>query len=1317
MVLAQGSGGSGGGSSGGSGGSSGGNTGTLADDAPNDGLKTGAYDVREDYRRANKLSIPFGPPTKRNPDGMDEVVKQESIGPGTVDHGGPVYTWPVIIPEATSAVPTKRDMGIMKHRMKTFGLPISDTQYQMIHRMNQQIMLEEMFDPERIMWLGACMGASQAQDSSNSFANMIRQQGASAIDYISCTVTNFTADKNNRWNKIRDQLFVPMAILLLLPGAVLAQVKVIVAAGMPLGGADVSPFEGIIRSIVAIFLIPATYLVVNYGIDLNNSLTITISENYERMFQSNMYKDALCTVIRAFPLRQAHENRNGIYKEVVPWQGSGAEGNTPAAGIEGRAFEVKKEDPCAGIAVADPDHADEQAPFLSVTARFFNNMSNAVLASTWNILCAFQVVFMMYLWLVGPVIAALWVYPHDTLRAAFGGWVEGVITLSFWGLFWNTTVLLMACFKGLDETGTIACSALFFLSLQSVKSAFDFAGLVKEAGSKAAASMNEAAEKMSQSSRPGVAGGGSHGGGKGGHAGGRAGGHGAAHGGSKAGGGHGGRTGGAAHSAAAGAGHGAGTMGSLTGSGHGGANLHVSGTVSNAAASHSAGVGHAAKADTSLSGHGAAAARDGGTGHSGGLAGTGAQGHGVSGVGGNQGERGVSGSDSSSTSSTFGMNAPSSQSGPVVPPGDINVSNSSSFNANNLTGTVDGANSRYSAAEASNLLGRENLANFPREGVPMSRQEAINNYNAAAKDVEMRNAFGNSDDNSKRNDLMDKWKSDLMNAEGHASADGKTIGLPDSMSGINAGGNFNVSGDSVNAGSGPLPPGFTNVFDNVSNTLQNASATIQSPGNDATSLNPAAVHGLTSLAREMTEVGPQLSGMSPQVQAATVESWNQRAEVFSQQLHGGSGSSPSESLQLMAADLRGAQDSMRHFKESYTGSSADSSAVGYSFTAQTYGGSGASDTAQSQSGYAAPGATGYSSDSSTSGYQSYPSSSMPSGPDSNYQGYGAGATGYSSGSSDGGYSSGVSGGASGYSSGSSDASGQGGFSSAYPSSSAGSYSSDGTPQMNNYQQNYSQSQNQAPSEQQQSYMQQAQQAQQDQFQAQAQAQAQADQQFMYQQQQAQQQADQAQQFQNQQQTQSDLQQQYLYQQQAQADQAAQAQAMQASYPQTSSDQPAPMYQQNYDQTQHHYQTPDAYPQQQQGAAPDSGYNPQSVGNAWLPPAQENQAQQNAWQTEAIQQSGHSTGQQPPSQQQQQVPQSHQQGVSLPFGSPGMSRSSEAHQGPAKDKPVDKPAAPQSKEKEAPRHAIDPMKFNPLKQKAPPKKKPEDPPQTEPPKGN
>lgn len=379
---------------------------------------------------------------------------------------------------------TKVEEGRYKHvMMPAMGDVLTDTQHQAHLTKIVHDTVANLTDPGRLTDVAMSTQQAQASSLGNAMGETARDQAASAIDFCSKYLFNFTADGGNIWNRVRNELFVPIGILLLLPGAVLSQVRAVAAAGNPVLG-EVNPFDGILRSFIAIFLIPGTYLIVNYGIDLSNSITLTIAGEYNRMFNSDMYKDAVCGEIRATPVRQPSENKDH-YDVVTAGMGPLLGSDTSRGLFEGRMIETKSEDPCSNINKAPRDRVDEAVSSGVVATRLLGNTINAGLTASWNILCAFMMAYLMYLFFVGPVVAGLWVWPMKQLRDALPNWIEGTLTLCFWSLFWNTVILIMACLKGVDETGTIMFSALNFLATASVKYAFDFAGLVKAAGQQA----------------------------------------------------------------------------------------------------------------------------------------------------------------------------------------------------------------------------------------------------------------------------------------------------------------------------------------------------------------------------------------------------------------------------------------------------------------------------------------------------------------------------------------------------------------------------------------------------------------------------------------------------------------------------------------------------------------------------------------------------------------------------------------------------------------------------------------------------------------
>ena len=384
--------------------------------------------------------------------GCDQVVNGVSIGSGATvsPKSGPVSVWPLdglsmFASMMPSQVPTWRDTSINNDMFTTYGYPVSDTQFQLIQRYNDNRLLDQMFDPEKVIWASTAISNVQSSAAANSASSMAYNQAANAINYMGAYLENFTVMANNRWSAIRNQLFIPIAILLLLPGAVLAQVRAIIAAGTPVLG-QVNPFEGIFRSLIAIFMIPGTYLIMNYGIDISNSITYTIATGYSNLFGSNMYQDAVAA--------QKSANQQMTTSNTMANSGSSSSSAPPTSA----------------------------SPYNTAGSQLLMGLSKGSLSTTWNILCAFQVVYLRYLWCMGPIVAALWVWPINSLRAALPSWIEGVVVLCFWSLFWNTTIALLACFYGMTGPAVIIITALTLLANVVVAFAFNFSSMASSAG-------------------------------------------------------------------------------------------------------------------------------------------------------------------------------------------------------------------------------------------------------------------------------------------------------------------------------------------------------------------------------------------------------------------------------------------------------------------------------------------------------------------------------------------------------------------------------------------------------------------------------------------------------------------------------------------------------------------------------------------------------------------------------------------------------------------------------------------------------------------
>lgn len=316
-------------------------------------------------------------------------------------------------------------------------------------------------------------GQSQA---ANTAGDIARDMACMAIDYASRFMKNFTTSDGNRWNRYRNEIMVPIALLLVLPGAVLTQVRAIMAQGNPVIG-QASPLEGIQRGLIAIFLIPCSCLVTNYSIDLGNSLHHSVCTEYTRIVGGDMYQDAMCAEIRAFGTRYLSENEGSL---TGPDPDLSPRGNEPFAGIEGRIW-GKISDPCTGLLLVPANRDDAVMPQASIATRMGMYTANAGICAGWGMLTAFQMAFFYYLYFAGPIMAALWAWPTRLFQQSFPTWVESCVTLAFWSFLWQVTIALLAMTKSPASSGLYMVTALNVLATTSVKHAFDCASIMKSA--------------------------------------------------------------------------------------------------------------------------------------------------------------------------------------------------------------------------------------------------------------------------------------------------------------------------------------------------------------------------------------------------------------------------------------------------------------------------------------------------------------------------------------------------------------------------------------------------------------------------------------------------------------------------------------------------------------------------------------------------------------------------------------------------------------------------------------------------------------------
>ncbi|MBS1995572.1 MAG: hypothetical protein JSS86_04645 [Cyanobacteria bacterium SZAS LIN-2] len=387
-----------------------------------------------------------------------------------------------------------RDSELFDNLLTTYGLPMSDSQYQIISRENNQRLLELAFDPERVMWMTSATSQTTASAASKSMANT----GEIALNAVFDRIVNgdgngalinvanegsvaglayrgngddvSVAEAVSMVQKMYKQVFIPMAILFLLPGAVISQVKSIVGKGFGLNAIESqSPFDGILRSIVAIFLIPGTQVILSWSIDTGNSLAYSCRDWVDLQLIAN-WTQQLCYDPKKSQNAIKPPNPSGGQQGAQGAGGAGGGGNSFAssgASIGGNMFGSLGAaiggflggllDTALGgyagigdgLAANQPEAQAviEQQDWMGQALQTSLNGAMLMAAITLIILTALQVVTVCYLLLLGPLAGAFYAWPQVSsthlFRGVFGKWVDGAIKVSLWRFCWMAILAIM----------------------------------------------------------------------------------------------------------------------------------------------------------------------------------------------------------------------------------------------------------------------------------------------------------------------------------------------------------------------------------------------------------------------------------------------------------------------------------------------------------------------------------------------------------------------------------------------------------------------------------------------------------------------------------------------------------------------------------------------------------------------------------------------------------------------------------------------------------------------------------------------------------
>lgn len=182
--------------------------------------------------------------------------------------------------------------------------------------------------------------------------------------------------------------YLPIALLLLLPGAVILHMKNMCSQfANPDEDVQGGPWSHILRAMIALFLIPSTQLIMSYAIDVGNSMTFSVAQQFSAT-------------------------------ELVTW----ADGMQAAR--EAKGTPVERLDP---------------QPFKEQMWQMAAGIINMSLGYGLVILAAFQLALSCYLLLMGPIAASFYSWPGSVgklFKPIFINWVNGVVVLSLWRFWW-----------------------------------------------------------------------------------------------------------------------------------------------------------------------------------------------------------------------------------------------------------------------------------------------------------------------------------------------------------------------------------------------------------------------------------------------------------------------------------------------------------------------------------------------------------------------------------------------------------------------------------------------------------------------------------------------------------------------------------------------------------------------------------------------------------------------------------------------------------------------------------------------------------------
>ncbi len=224
-----------------------------------------------------------------------------------------------------------------------------------------------------------------------------------------------------------------MALLLLLPGAIMTNLKGYLAGGI-LGLHNdedaVSPFSGMLRSVIAIFLIPATQLFASWSIDVGNSMTYEVQNYIQPAALMEWMKEQTYNAPMQNATNQLSMPKDLQLMESTLGMEKGGGGNI-AGKVDG-----------GGEGKSQVEQQSSGTRMLQMAY----NLLNVAMNFGMLMLSAFQIVMICYLFLMGPLAAAFFAWPAGVgslFKTVFANWIDALIGVSLWKFWWCVVILIM----------------------------------------------------------------------------------------------------------------------------------------------------------------------------------------------------------------------------------------------------------------------------------------------------------------------------------------------------------------------------------------------------------------------------------------------------------------------------------------------------------------------------------------------------------------------------------------------------------------------------------------------------------------------------------------------------------------------------------------------------------------------------------------------------------------------------------------------------------------------------------------------------------